>query len=59
MAPRWRLTQLIAGVILPRSLALLYLVTLATALTGGAEGGFGSLAGVASLFCHSMALLAG
>lgn len=58
-APGWRWTQRIAAGFLPGSLACLYLVTLATALSGGAEGGFSSLAGVASLFQNPMALLAG
>ncbi len=59
LAPSWRWTQTIALVILPLLLACIYLVMLATALLGGAEGGFGSLADVAALFRNPMALLAG
>ncbi len=59
LAPRWRWTQPIAAVLLPLLLACVYLATLATALSGGAEGSFNSLAGVAALFRNPMALLAG
>ncbi len=58
-APGWRWTQAIASVILPLVLACVYVVTLTSALAGGAGGGFGSLAGVAELFRNPMALLAG
>ncbi len=58
-APRWRWTQPIAAVLLPLVLACVYLVTLAIALSGGGEGNFNSLAGVAALFRNPMALLAG
>ncbi len=58
-APRWRWTQPVAAVLLPMVLACVYLVTLVTALSGGGEGNFNSLAGVAALFRNPMALLAG
>lgn len=58
-APRWAWTQRIAAVGLPLVLALVYLVTLATALSQGGGGSFNSLPGVATLFQNRMALLAG
>ena len=58
-APGWRWTQAIASVILPLVLACVYVVTLTSALAGGAGGGFRSLAGVAERFRNPMALLAG
>ncbi len=59
LAPRWRWTQPITAVLLPLGLACVYLVTLVTALSGGGEGNFNSLSGVAALFRNPMALLAG
>jgi hypothetical protein len=58
-APRTRaVTWWFAGLALPALLAVLYLVLLAT-YAPGAEGGFSSLGGVASLFGTPGVLLAG
>ena len=62
LAPRWRLTNiLVLSGALPLLLAAAYAVLLAAHYLGahGAEGGFGSLAGVAALFHDPWALLAG
>jgi len=57
--PRWRVTHLVvASCAIPLLLAVVYLVLIAGNLRG-AEGGFGSLAGVASLFESRPILLAG
>jgi hypothetical protein len=57
--PRWKWTaRLIAGVLIPLLLALLYLY-LVVAHFGQADGGFGSLAAVSQLFRNPYALLAG
>jgi hypothetical protein len=59
LLPRWRWTsRLVAGVILPVLLSLLYLYLILTDFIG-AEGGFGSLAEVARLFEQPSVLLAG
>ena len=58
-APRWRpVTWWLAGVALPAILGALYAVLLALHAPG-AEGGFSSLAAVASLFRTEGVLLAG
>ena len=57
-APGWRRTQQIAGLLLPLALAVAYIALLA-AFWGRAEGGFGSLEGVATLFETPGLLLAG
>ena len=56
--PRWRWTMGIAAVFLPLTLAGLYLGLVVVHLIG-AEGGFGSLEQVASLFENRWLLLAG
>ncbi len=56
--PRWRGTQWIAGLALPVLLAVVYLGLILTHFFG-AEGDFGSLAGVARLFQDEWVLLAG
>jgi ABA DEFICIENT 4-like len=58
VVPRWRLTPLLTACILPSILAVIYLVLIA-ANFGSAEGDFGSLAGVKSLFQVDALLLAG
>ena len=62
LAPRWRFTKLLVlNGALPLLLAAAYAVLIATHYLGPhrAEGGFGSLAGVAALFQDPWALLAG
>jgi hypothetical protein len=56
--PGWRWTPLVTACILPAILAVVYLALFA-ANVGSAEGGFGSLAGVKSLFAVDAILLAG
>jgi hypothetical protein len=56
--PQQRFTQLTAGVVIPLLLSLDYLVLIALYFRG-AEGGFGSLAEVATLFQKRELLLAG
>ena len=56
--PRQPFTQIIASVIAPLLLAVVYLYLIAMNM-GGAEGGFGSLADVATLFQKRELLLAG
>jgi hypothetical protein len=57
--PRWRYSAtLVAAVVIPALLALVYSVLIASEF-GSAEGGFGSLAGVAALFRNPALLLAG
>lgn len=57
--PRWRwTTALIAPVLLPGLLGLVYLYLVATHL-GNSEGNFSSLAGVTALFGDPWVLLAG
>jgi hypothetical protein len=56
--PRFRFTQLIAGVLIPLAIAVLYL-TLILQYFGRGPGGFGSLAEVALLFSQPGPLLAG
>jgi hypothetical protein len=56
--PKQPIAQLIAGLALPMALSILYLILIATNLSG-AEGGFGSLADVATLFGKKELLLAG
>lgn len=61
LLPRWRGTELVVhrGV-LPLLLSVLYLgLFVVQSVTGGAEGGFGSLAGVKQLFSNDWVLLAG
>lgn len=58
-APRWKWSaRIIAGVIIPLLLALVYLYLVA-AHFGESEGGFGSLQQVSQLFRNPYALLAG
>jgi hypothetical protein len=56
--PRRPIAVLVAGVFLPLLLALIYLYFIANHIRG-AEGGFGSLADVATLFQKRELLLAG
>lgn len=57
--PRWRWSaRIIAGVVIPLLLALVYLAIVVTTF-GKSEGGFGSLAEVSKLFLNQYALLAG
>lgn len=56
--PRQRVMQVISGVIIPLVLSAGYLFLIAQHLRG-AEGGFGSLADVATLFQKQELLLAG
>jgi hypothetical protein len=58
LAPRWRLTQAIAGAAIPLAIAVVYLVLIVRYMPG-APGGFGSLAEVATLFDTPGLLLAG
>ena len=58
VVPRQPFTQIIAAVIAPLLLAAVYLYLIAMNLSG-AEGGFGSLADVATLFQKRELLLAG
>ena len=58
IVPKRPLAVHVAGVFLPLLLALLYLYFIATNISG-AEGGFGSLADVATLFQKKELLLAG
>ncbi len=59
VAPWWRWSrELIAPVIIPAILALVYAYLMATSF-GSAEGNFGSLAGVRALFESDRLLLAG
>lgn len=58
-APRWKwTTRLVLAGAVPLLLALVYLFLIVTNI-GHAEGGFGSLAGVAQLFRNEKILLAG
>ena len=57
-APRWRWSQRIASVIIPLTLAIVYLV-LIVLYFATSPGGFGTLAQVAQLFQNSWLLLAG
>jgi len=56
--PLKRHATLAAGIVLPIALSIMYLYLIATNLQG-AEGGFGSLADVATLFQKQELLLAG
>lgn len=58
LAPRWRPTQVATSTVIPLGIAALYLGLIVRYLPE-AEGGFGSLAEVATLFGHPGALLAG
>jgi hypothetical protein len=59
LAPRWRhAARLVAAVVVPGILSGLYLGVI-VARWGGAEGGFSSLADVATLFADPWLLLAG
>ena len=58
-APRWKWSaRIIAGVVIPLLLALVYLYLVITHF-GESEGGFGSLQQVSQLFRNPYALLAG
>jgi hypothetical protein len=56
--PKHPLARLVCGIVMPIVLSILYLILIATNLQG-AEGGFGSLADVATLFQKQELLLAG
>ena len=56
--PRQPIAQLVAGIAIPLTLSVAYLILIALHLRG-AEGGFGSLADVATLFQKQELLLAG
>ena len=59
VAPRWPWTsRLVAGVVIPLLLAVLYVYLVVTHFFG-AEGGFGTLADVSLLFQNPYVLLAG
>jgi ABA DEFICIENT 4-like len=58
LLPRHRVAQLVAGVGIPLTIAVLYLVLIALHFPG-AKGGFGSLADVSLLFSEPALLLAG
>jgi len=59
LAPRWRPgTHLIAPVVLPGLLAIVYLILVVASL-GSSDGSFSTLEGVARLFANPSALLAG
>ena len=58
LAPRWRWTQPIAGTAIPLGIALVYVLLIARFMPS-ADGGFGSLAEVATLFQTPGLLLAG
>jgi hypothetical protein len=58
IVPRQPVTQLVAGIAIPLILSVVYLSLIALNLRG-AEGGFGSLADVATLFQTRELLLAG
>ena len=57
-APRWRWSQRIASVIIPLTLAIVYLI-LILLYFAKSPGGFGTLGQVAQLFQNSWLLLAG
>ena len=60
VAPRWKGTQYIVhSFAIPMALAVVYLILMVTAFGGSDGGGFGSLAGIRSLFEADEALLAG
>ena len=54
-----RVTDVVTGVIVPLLFALLYSAIVITTFSQGLEGGFSTLAGVATLFSNPWALLAG
>jgi hypothetical protein len=56
--PRNNIARLIGGIVMPVALSILYLILIAGNIQG-AEGGFGSLADVATLFQKQELLLAG
>ena len=56
--PRWSMTDRLIGLVLPSILGIAY-AGLIAAFWSGAEGGFGSLAGVSALFATPGLLLAG
>ena len=58
IAPRWKGTQIISSMVIPLTLAVVYLVLLISQFSV-LEGGFSSLSGVARLFENPYALLAG
>lgn len=59
VAPRWAwTTRLIASVLIPGLLAIVYVALMVTSF-GTAEGGFSSLAGVGQLMANPRILLAG
>ena len=58
VAPRWRWSQIVAGIVLPLGLAAVYLTLIVTHF-GRSGGGFGSLAAVTKLFENPYLLLAG
>ena len=56
--PKHAIARLICGIVLPIALSIFYLMLIASNIRG-AEGGFGSLADVATLFQKQELLLAG
>jgi hypothetical protein len=56
--PKHTIARLIAGIVMPVALSIFYLILIAGNIRG-AEGGFGSLADVATLFQKQELLLAG
>jgi hypothetical protein len=58
VVPRWRWTQVLSGTVIPLSIAIVYAVLIVRYIPG-ADGGFGSLADVATLFARPGLLLAG
>jgi hypothetical protein len=56
--PRNSIARLISGIVMPIALSIFYLILIASNIRG-AEGGFGSLADVATLFQKQELLLAG
>ena len=56
--PRHRIAHLVAAIAIPIAIALVYLYLMAQYF-GSAEGGYGSLADVATLFANPALLLAG
>ncbi len=58
VAPRWRPTLVLSSTVIPLAIAVVYLVLIAQHMPGS-QGGFGSLADVATLFGQPGLLLAG
>ena len=58
LVPRWRWTQVLASTVIPLGIGCVYAVLIVRYMPGS-EGGFGSLADVATLFGQPGLLLAG